>query len=500
MQLTHCLAGLVALTAIAGALDAQSGRGRVEVTPRAYTYTTDEDSDRPMLGISTSSSGERDTLGLLIVSVTPDSPADKAGLEEGNRIASINGVNLRLSPADAGESDMEGIATRRLIRELSKVKAGAEVDLRVYASGSFKNVKAKPIAAEDMPGRRTRMSRSEIEDRAVLGLSLGSSGSRRDTLGVMVMRVTTDGPAEKAGLIEGDRVMSMNGVDLRVPREDVGEGFASSSKANRFRRELAKLKAGDEVELRVWSGGQQKTVRVKSVRAGDLKDEHGVTIIGDGFGAGGMVFPRGPLAPTRAPRVFRLESGLDDGAMLRMDPDVRNEIRERALDASRRARETSQRLREIEWESRARTRQQEVELRALQQRLRNELRPAIRTVQASAEAIGPMVAEAVASVASAMPAMAVWTGDEGTVTLSGLRLARVNGDLASYFGEGSEEGMLVLESSDRWRELHEGDVLLSVNGRRVREGNAARLVLDGDDASAVVIRDGKRKTVRLSVR
>ena len=42
-----------------------------------------------MLGVSTGSSGKRDTLGLFIESITEGSPADKAGLEEGNRIASI---------------------------------------------------------------------------------------------------------------------------------------------------------------------------------------------------------------------------------------------------------------------------------------------------------------------------------------------------------------------------------------------------------------------------
>src|SRR5919205_3869249 len=70
-------------------------------------YLFDEDSDRAALGISTSSSGKRDTLGLLITSITPGGPAEKAGLQEGNRIVAINGVSLALARADAGEPDME---------------------------------------------------------------------------------------------------------------------------------------------------------------------------------------------------------------------------------------------------------------------------------------------------------------------------------------------------------------------------------------------------------
>ena len=47
-----------------------------------------------MLGVSTSTAGERDTLGLFVSAVTPGGPAEKAGIEEGHRIAAINGVSL----------------------------------------------------------------------------------------------------------------------------------------------------------------------------------------------------------------------------------------------------------------------------------------------------------------------------------------------------------------------------------------------------------------------
>ena len=89
---------------------------RIQTSPGAFAYVTG-DPDRPMIGVSTRSTGKRDTLGLMVESVMRGGPAEQAGIEEGDRLVAVNSVNLRLSPMDAGESDMDGVATRRLIRE-----------------------------------------------------------------------------------------------------------------------------------------------------------------------------------------------------------------------------------------------------------------------------------------------------------------------------------------------------------------------------------------------
>src|SRR5262245_34425007 len=99
----------VALAAIAVPAAAQT---IVRTQPRpaiARVLTGTDDPKRAMLGISTSSSGRRDTLGLLVTSVGAGSPAEKAGLEEGNRLVSINGVSLRLSREDADDDYMQGV-------------------------------------------------------------------------------------------------------------------------------------------------------------------------------------------------------------------------------------------------------------------------------------------------------------------------------------------------------------------------------------------------------
>lgn len=253
------------------------------------------DAPRAVIGITTSgSANSRDTLGVLVSAVRPGSPAEKAGIEEGDRIASVNGVSLRLAAADVGDFDAGSALTRRLTRELDKLKPGDEVDLRVYSNGQTKSVKVRTIAPADL--YETGMARSGA-DRATLGISIGTTGSRRDSLGVFVMSVDDAGPAAKAGIEEGSRIASINGVDLRARTSNDDEGSFRLSNVGRLERELAKVKVGDEVELRVWYNNQFRNVKVKTVRAGDLPRSSRVSVFVGGDGAMPLMQRMGPVAP-----------------------------------------------------------------------------------------------------------------------------------------------------------------------------------------------------------
>jgi predicted metalloprotease with PDZ domain len=294
----------LAVAALPSAVLAQEARVyRSEPLARgfAYSFGAEDDAERAVIGITTSSGSARDTLGILIGSVQAGGPAEKAGLEEGNRIASINGVNLRLATADVGDWDVSSALTRRFTREMGKLKAGDEVDLRVYTgAGQFKNVKIKTVTYESLY-RTTRRVRFDADDRAALGVSLGSSGSKRDTLGVLIIGLNDDGPAAKAGLEEGNRIAAIGAVDLRVGREDAGDGMLAGVKVQRLQRELEKLKPGDEVELKVYSEGRTRTIKIKTVPLSDLNRGRTRSIMIDGWPRGAMVAPpMAPLAPTIA--------------------------------------------------------------------------------------------------------------------------------------------------------------------------------------------------------
>lgn len=261
------LAALAASTASTAA--AQAARAP---TVRSFSYFGADDPDRAMLGVTTSPGGRRDTLGLLVESVTSGSPADKAGIEEGNRLQSINGVNLKLARDDADDPEMYGVSQNRLIREMRKVKAGDEVTIEVWGGSRARTVRVKTVAARDLTeqGRTMAAMARRDDQRPAIGVMLSSTGSKRDTIGVFVEQVVVGGPAEKAGVIEGDRIASVNGVDVRVAREDAGDAAASSARLDRLTREVQKLKPGETADLVVVAGGRSRNVKVTVGRASEV--------------------------------------------------------------------------------------------------------------------------------------------------------------------------------------------------------------------------------------
>jgi len=438
---------------------------------RTYSYSSrrmhDED-DRAVLGITTSSSGKRDSLGLLVTSITPNSPAEKAGILEGDRLVSIDGTSLRLAPADAGERDMNGVMTRRLMRTMGELKPGDEVSLTIYSNGSQKTLKVKTAASGDLDDHR-ETSRADRENRAAIGVSFGG-GSPRDSLGLFIENVTPGGPAEKAGLEEGNRVAAINGVDVRVPAAEAGNGMLVWGKQSRLMRVLNGVKAGDVVELRVYANGSYKNVKVTTVKASTLwkNDNMGM---GDGmnfmYGEGPMVHmapmapmpPMPPMAPM-APMKIRISppQPMDGSSMSCNTTEDGNVVcSSSAMEKANRA-----------------------------------MRDANRELSRAA-----------ASASYAYSYTPSWGrgmgsgGAPGEMNFNGLRMTPVTPNLASYFGPGSEKGMLVLAAPDQWQPLQAGDVVLTLNGKSVSRASGGNYIsIDTEqDNTFGVLRKGKKMTL-----
>jgi hypothetical protein len=207
---------------------------------------------------------------------------------------------------------------------------------------------------------------SALAKRAALGIELRATGTRRDTLGVFVEGVTPKGPAESAGIIEGDRIAAINGVDLRTPVADVDDSYSNEVASHRLTREVQKLTPGSRVTLRVYSGGRFRDVQVVAGKASDvmrLGDHFRMGFPGgDGMmefdGPGGMMIPGPPMEIFRdrfdglekRPGAVRIRSPLrvrtlppararvmkvEGSAGLEVQPVTEDEIRALAANAAR---------------------------------------------------------------------------------------------------------------------------------------------------------------------
>lgn len=144
---------------------------------------------------------------------------------------------------------------------------------------------------------------SALMKRAALGIELRPTGTRRDTLGVFVAAVTPRGPAETAGIIEGDRIAAINGVDVRSVAADVDDPYTNGLASHRLSKEVQKLTPGARVTLRVYSGGRFRDVVVTAGRASEVLRHAGFNFRVPGPGGmefrmpdGGMMFsPQMPL-------------------------------------------------------------------------------------------------------------------------------------------------------------------------------------------------------------
>lgn len=154
---------------------------------------------------------------------------------------------------------------------------------------------------------------SAMRNRAALGIELRPTGTRRDTLGVFVAAVTKGGPAEAAGIIEGDRIAAINGVDLRTAAADVEDSYTNGLSSHRLTREVQKLSPGTRVTLRVYSAGRFRDVVVTTGRASEVLRQAGRFNLRMGPGnfewsgpdGAMMLAPRGPLRIQRIERERR---------------------------------------------------------------------------------------------------------------------------------------------------------------------------------------------------
>ncbi len=174
----------------------------------------------------------KDGKGALVAQVQKDSPAEKAGLKEGDVIVEFNGIPVE----DAGS----------FRARVASTKPGTKVKLMVMRNGERKEIEVEI-------GKRPPEEGVKVEGDTVSSSNLGIMGQTltpdlakefgyEGQKGVIVTDVEVGSPADRAGLRSGDLIIEVN----RKPVTNVNEFNSAIKETPKDKRGvLLKVKRGD---------------------------------------------------------------------------------------------------------------------------------------------------------------------------------------------------------------------------------------------------------------
>ena len=293
----------------------------------------------------------------------------------------------------------------------------------------------------------TAVATSDADTRSLLGLALGVSGTDRYTLGLLVTDVVRGSSAAAAGIDEGSRVAELNGIDLRLSQSDVGDRDVADAIQRRLARSLRTVQPGATVRARFYEGSRLRAVSLRAAGSPTVAQsakESGMVV--------GVFTDKAP-PPASLAEIMKTISLLQGQLKRLSESDSASGMNEALVAAERDMGGVRQRLSDAE---------------AVQRRR------AVSTRGQSDEAQGE--------------------------TVAGLRLAPVTDDLAAYFGEGSQNGLLVVEADASWAPVRAGDIILrvddmAVNRERLRDAHDSR-----DPTRVSLLRRFRQVTVTLHER
>ena len=175
--------------------------------------------------------------GALVQNAEAGGPADKAGIEAGDIIVKVDGKPVEKSVD--------------LPRMIGNTKPGTKTTLQVFRRGSTKDITVTVAEFEpDRPMRRTSDPAASAPQKSALGLAvtdLSDAQKKEMRLRGGVRVESVDGAAARAGLREGDVILSMDNTEI----SDVKQFNQLAQKAEKAKAVSVLVRRGEAVNYLV---------------------------------------------------------------------------------------------------------------------------------------------------------------------------------------------------------------------------------------------------------
>lgn len=143
--------------------------------------------------------------GALVAQVAGGSPANKAGIEPGDVISEVNGQAMKVHS--------------EIVNTIGLMKPGTSISLTLYRDGKKRsvNVTVGEHPEDRESGKSPAKAQAETKELpfGVIAANLSKELAERYGLeskaGAVITSVTPDGPADRAGLREGDAILKVDG-------------------------------------------------------------------------------------------------------------------------------------------------------------------------------------------------------------------------------------------------------------------------------------------------
>ncbi len=218
-----------------------------------------------------------DQRGALVVDVTADTPADKAGLHGSDRQTEVDGQQVNIGGDVITAYDGQPVNTfDELVAYLANQgEVGKNVTLTILRDGKEQSVEvtlaARPTTSTQVAQSQNSNQSEQTSQRPQLGISgtdmtpeiAKAMNLPEDQQGVLVTEVVPNSPADKAGLHGSYKPLTINGQSVLIGG-DVITAIENHSVNNLddLRSTLANYSVGDEITLSLLRDGKSLDVHV----------------------------------------------------------------------------------------------------------------------------------------------------------------------------------------------------------------------------------------------